>query len=241
MCVTLDSLGNVLTFDPRSRAESTSITIDTHAKNGMGPITCPTTRFCVAVDPIGGYLVQGDPVLGGGWTLIPVPGHWPNDVACASRSECVAVDSFGYALLGPASVTTGSGARATGFGAGNAALSFTLTAAAGAPAIRSIELPSVRGGIQFASSTAAARRRLGTLRRSRAAPHRRRQQGCPDRLARRPRRPASGSRSRDPRSLRARRSPTRVKTRRQTAFGVAVVAVNAHHAATDLTLDAPAS
>jgi hypothetical protein len=152
----------------------------------------------------------------------------------------VAVDSFGYALLGPASVTTGSGARATGFGARDAALSFTLTAAAGAPAIRSIELPAGRG-LGFSSSAAAlradisarsgahtlsftARVEKGDLTVSLAAAAHSVQISISS--------PALAPSS---------KLAYAVKTGAQTAFGVAVVAVDAHHAATDLTLDTRAS
>lgn len=110
-------------------------------------MACPSTSSCVAGDG-SGDAVQGDPAVGGGWTLDPIlRAHRLTDVSCASASQCVAVDSAGEAFVGPGRVTTGSSAGATGFGKGHARLSFALTAASHAAGIHviTVALPAEMG------------------------------------------------------------------------------------------------
>jgi hypothetical protein len=149
-CTMVDDQGQEVTFDPKSPGSPVQITIADNALNG---IACTSTSNCVAVGG-GGDVVDGDPAVGGGWTLVPIPGAARvNAVSCdPSGAVCVAVNSAGDAFVGPAGVTTGSHADATGFGRGRAQLSFTLTAAAGAAPVNSITVLLPKG-LAFSTAT----------------------------------------------------------------------------------------
>ncbi len=137
-----------MTFDPKSPATPTPVPLSDFNLTG---VACPATNSCIAVDEYRNA-VEGNPAVGGSWTVVPTRSTGSlRSVSCSSSSQCVAVDSAGDAFVGPASVTTGSHAGATGFGKGHAKLSFTLTAAANAAAIRTIKV-ALPGGLGFRSS-----------------------------------------------------------------------------------------
>jgi hypothetical protein len=94
-CVAVDTLGNVVTFNPRSRANATPTTID--KGHQLNAIACPSTGRCVLVDSAGQALT-GNPHQTS-WTTTTLSGASAlADVTCLKSGECVAVDSIGDAF-----------------------------------------------------------------------------------------------------------------------------------------------
>ena len=92
ICIAVDTLGNAVTFNPRSRHSATPTAID--PGHALLAIACPSSKECVAVDSAGRAL-QGAPD-NHTWTVEPLPDATPLlGVACVSTSECVAVDDAG--------------------------------------------------------------------------------------------------------------------------------------------------
>ena len=92
LCVAVDTLGNAVTFNPRSRHAATPKAID--PGHALTAIACPSATECVAVDSAGRAL-QGAPG-NHAWTVEPLPDATALlGVACVSASECVAVDDAG--------------------------------------------------------------------------------------------------------------------------------------------------
>lgn len=96
-CVAVDTLGNVVTFNPGSRRTVTPNAIDTgHSLTG---VACPSAARCVLVDS-GGRVLAGNP-RHGGWMVTALRGAAGlTAVACPSAGTCVAVDSAGDEFAG---------------------------------------------------------------------------------------------------------------------------------------------
>jgi hypothetical protein len=96
LCEAVDSQGDVVGFNPRSRRRVASTPIDALA--GFTSISCPSRRLCVAADAVG-RVFAGRPGATA-WTPQVVPGAvFLADVTCRSETECVAVDAAGDAFL----------------------------------------------------------------------------------------------------------------------------------------------
>jgi hypothetical protein len=96
-CTAVDTLGNEVTFNPRSPHPAHQRTID--PGTSLPSVACPSSAECVAVDARGRALL-GEP-QSGTWSLEPLRGATPlTDVTCQSTGECVAVDSAGNAFVG---------------------------------------------------------------------------------------------------------------------------------------------
>ena len=97
LCAAVDTLGNAVTFNPRSKHAAKQQAID--PGNSLAAVACPSSTECVAVDSLGRALLGEPP--SGAWSVEPVPGATAfTDVTCRSPAECVAVDSAGDAFLG---------------------------------------------------------------------------------------------------------------------------------------------
>jgi len=89
LCVTVDPLGNAVSFNPLSRGAGTVVSID--RGHWLTSVACPSTTECVAVDSRG-RAFRGDPA-NGKWLPETVPGAKTLiAVACATSRECVAID-----------------------------------------------------------------------------------------------------------------------------------------------------
>jgi len=99
----VDGDGGAMVFDGRSWGVNHRIDADS---NDLGSVSCPTTRFCVAVDLNGDAVIYRDGVWGHA-TLVDraydrsgglgyLTGF--SEVSCASASYCVALDEHGYAF-----------------------------------------------------------------------------------------------------------------------------------------------
>jgi hypothetical protein len=96
-CTAVDTLGNEVTFNPRSPGRAKLRVID--RGGSLSAVGCPSVAECVAVDALGQALT-GDPA-GGTWAVEPIAGATPlTGVRCPSTAECVAVDSAGDAFIG---------------------------------------------------------------------------------------------------------------------------------------------
>jgi hypothetical protein len=160
-CTAVDDSGGAVTFDP------------THPNATPVTQACPTTLPCTAVDAAGNAMTFDPISAGASPTLDPIdPGTELLGIACPSASLCTAVggtvevtfDPTVAGSPGPVVIDTGpdataARAQATGFGAGHAELSFTLTAAADASAIARVQL-TPPAGISF--SPARGRLARGT-------------------------------------------------------------------------------
>ena len=89
-CATVDSIGNVLTFNGTSWSSPTSI----DPGNGLNSVSCASASFCAAVDDNGNVLTFN----GTSWsspTSIAPTGNFLDSVSCPSATFCVAADSSG--------------------------------------------------------------------------------------------------------------------------------------------------
>jgi hypothetical protein len=100
LCAAVDTLGNVITFDPLSSGGSGTVLSTTAAAdpgNSLSAISCKPSGVCVAVDRSGNAV--GGSATSDSWQLAGVDaGHAFNSVACPTSSECVAVDNNGNAF-----------------------------------------------------------------------------------------------------------------------------------------------
>ncbi len=92
----VDTLGNVVTFNPRSARKATPTAVD-HG-NALTAVACRSMTQCVLVDSAGRVL-SGNPHRGG-WTVTALRGASAlTAVTCRRNGPCVAVDSTGDAFL----------------------------------------------------------------------------------------------------------------------------------------------
>jgi hypothetical protein len=97
LCVTVDPLGNAVSFNPVSTGKGTVIAID--RGHWLTSVACPSSTECVAVDSRG-RAFSGDPATGK-WRPETVPGAKTLiAVDCATSRECIAIDPAGQAFLG---------------------------------------------------------------------------------------------------------------------------------------------
>jgi hypothetical protein len=97
LCVAVDTLGNAVSFNPRSSHGRTPVAVD--PGHALTAIACPSRRGCVAVDSAGRAFV-GSPLALTHWTVHTVPGAIAlHAISCVSARECVAVDDGGNAFL----------------------------------------------------------------------------------------------------------------------------------------------
>ena len=92
LCVAVDTLGNVVRFDPHSKSGGQLKSVDKgHALNA---VACPSGTRCLLADSAG-RILTGNP-HSGGWTAATLPGAASlTDVTCRSTATCVAVDDAG--------------------------------------------------------------------------------------------------------------------------------------------------
>jgi hypothetical protein len=96
-CVATDTLGDAVTFNPRSDRSATPKVID--AGYSLTAIACATGGACVAADDAGRVL-SGN-LTTGTWTARQLPGAGAlTAVTCSGADECVAVDAAGSAFIG---------------------------------------------------------------------------------------------------------------------------------------------
>ncbi len=96
-CVAVDTLGDVVSFDPASRHGATVREVDTVA--GLTAVACPTRGLCVLTGADG--RVFTGPAGGSRWTpTVLRQAAALTDVTCVSGSECVAVDAAGDTFTG---------------------------------------------------------------------------------------------------------------------------------------------
>jgi hypothetical protein len=97
LCVAIDTLGNVVRFNPRSKHKATPKPVD--AGHSLTGIACPTSSECIAVDSAGRALFGN--LKSRTWTLETIAGATGlTAVACASKTECAAVDTAGNVFVG---------------------------------------------------------------------------------------------------------------------------------------------
>jgi hypothetical protein len=97
LCVTVDPLGNAVSFNPVSTGAGKVMAID--RGHWLTSVACPSTTECVAVDSRG-RAFSGDPATGK-WRPETVPGAKTLiAVDCATSRECIAIDPAGQAFLG---------------------------------------------------------------------------------------------------------------------------------------------
>jgi len=135
-------------------------------------VACPSETQCTAVDD-GGREMTFNPASPGSPAPDAIDGAYPTlSVACPSVAQCTAVDGGGGEVTfnptspgtaGGSPASGGAGARAggislsvshgslSGVGAGRPRLSFTLTAAASSPPLKTITI-ALPGGLRFSSS-----------------------------------------------------------------------------------------
>lgn len=98
LCAAVDTLGNIITFDPQlnGAAEAFGSTTISYPGSSLSAISCKPSGVCVAVDRSGNAIAGSADSQS--WQLQPVdPGHAFNAVACPTKTECVAVDNDGNA------------------------------------------------------------------------------------------------------------------------------------------------
>jgi hypothetical protein len=97
LCVAIDTLVNLVQFNPRSKHKATPKPLDKgHSLTG---IACPTSSECIAVDAAGRALVGN--VAAGTWTTETIAGATDlTAVSCPSKTECAAVDTAGDVFVG---------------------------------------------------------------------------------------------------------------------------------------------
>jgi hypothetical protein len=87
-----------VTFDPATGRRLARHRID--AASLLTAISCPTRRFCVAVDNAANALA-GNPLGSAPWQATHLTGASALlSVFCTSRHQCVAVDDDGHAFTG---------------------------------------------------------------------------------------------------------------------------------------------
>jgi hypothetical protein len=101
LCAAVDTLGNIVTFDPQgSGAAATTfetVSVPADQGNSLSAISCKPNGVCVAVDRAGNAI--GGSAISNSWQLQVVDaGHALNSVACPTLTECVAVDNRGSAF-----------------------------------------------------------------------------------------------------------------------------------------------
>jgi hypothetical protein len=97
LCDAVDSQGDEVSFNPRSRRTVKSTLLD--PGQGFSSVSCPSAHECVAVDSAGRAFV-GDP-HSKHWTAEPIAGAVAlTGVACFSTKVCAAVDQAGDAFVG---------------------------------------------------------------------------------------------------------------------------------------------
>ena len=96
-CVAVDTLGNLVRFNPRSDHRATPHKAD--PDHGLTAVACPSSTLCVLGDSAGRTLT-GTPGAGD-WTVAQLRAAAPiAAVTCVSGTECVAVDEAGDAYTG---------------------------------------------------------------------------------------------------------------------------------------------
>ena len=98
-CTAVDGGGGEVTFKPASPGTPARVAIDSPYDGKLSAVACPSVNLCVAV---GGDAVEGSPIADT-WTVDEIPLASPSGVACASSSQCVAVDTGGLGSVGTAS------------------------------------------------------------------------------------------------------------------------------------------
>jgi hypothetical protein len=99
LCAAVDTLGNIVTFDPQQSGAFSVETLSVPADpgNSLAAISCKPSGLCAAVDR-SGNAVAGS-ASADSWQLQAVdPGHAFSSVACPTSSECLAVDNSGNAF-----------------------------------------------------------------------------------------------------------------------------------------------
>ncbi|HET9094765.1 MAG TPA: hypothetical protein VFN36_06715 [Solirubrobacteraceae bacterium] len=92
LCVAVDTLGNVISFDPRAQRGAQLRSID--AGHALTTVACPTRTRCVLGDS-SGQIWSGSP-RGARWSPTRLQGASAlTSVACVTGRECVAVDTAG--------------------------------------------------------------------------------------------------------------------------------------------------
>jgi hypothetical protein len=95
-CVAVDTLGNVITFNPRATHGSVLRTLD--PGHALTSVSCHGATMCVTVDSAGRAWLANLAVRT--WTADnPAGAASLSAVACVSAHECVAVDSTGAAFI----------------------------------------------------------------------------------------------------------------------------------------------
>ncbi|MDQ2759969.1 MAG: hypothetical protein M3Y17_05920 [Actinomycetota bacterium] len=103
LCVGIDPYGRIISGDPSSgtagSASASVIPADEDRTGGGSPsyptaISCPTIRFCVAVDNAGNVATSSDPTAGAGaWRLAHISSTALYNVSCPSVRLCVVTAS----------------------------------------------------------------------------------------------------------------------------------------------------
>jgi hypothetical protein len=97
VCVAVDTLGNVVTFNPRSRHGAHLYAID--PGSALTSVACPALGLCVLGDSSGRAWTGA--ARGSHWTSTRLSGAAAlTSVACVSSKECVAVDTAGDTFTG---------------------------------------------------------------------------------------------------------------------------------------------
>ncbi len=97
VCVAADTLGNVISFNPRSRHDAHLHAID--AGTALTSVACPSLGLCVLGDSSGRVWTGGP--SGSRWTATRLPGAATlTSVTCVTSRECVAVDAAGDEFTG---------------------------------------------------------------------------------------------------------------------------------------------
>jgi hypothetical protein len=96
-CVAIDTLGDAVSFDPRTGHAVTPRVID--ASHALTAIACPLAGACVATDDAG-RLLTGN-LASGTWSAQQLHGASAlTAITCSGATECVAVDAAGAAFVG---------------------------------------------------------------------------------------------------------------------------------------------